>query len=263
MRGKGTQSGMAKPTIKSREEIALMRESCRIVADVLRLLKSMIRAGITTKELDTIAEEFIRSQGGEPAFKGYGSNKRNLFPASLCTSVEDEVVHGIPGDRRLNEGEIISIDVGVKKHGFFGDGAWTFAVGKISDDKSRLLKTSEESLMHGIAQARQGNHLHDISWAVQNHVEREGFAVVRDLVGHGIGRQLHEEPPVPNYGEPGTGIVLERGVTLAIEPMVNCGTHRVRVDSDGWTVRTSDGLPSAHFEHTVLITAEEPEILTL
>jgi methionyl aminopeptidase len=254
---------MAKPTIKSREEIALMRESCRIVAEVLRVLKSLVRPGVTTKELDSIAEEFIRSQGGEPAFKGYGTNKRNLFPASLCTSIDDQVVHGIPGERRLQDGETISIDVGVRKNEFFGDGAWTFGVGEISEEKRRLMKSAEESLMLGIAKARRGNHLHDISWAVQKHVEREGFSVVRDLVGHGIGRKLHEEPAVPNYGEPGTGIVLEHGMTLAIEPMVNFGTYRVRVDSDGWTVRTADGLASAHFEHTVLITDNEPEILTL
>ena len=240
-----------------------MRESCHIVADVLKLLKSMIRPDVTTKELDTVAEEFIRSQGGEPAFKGYGSNKRNLFPASLCTSIDDQVVHGIPGDRRLTEGEIISIDVGVKKNGFYGDGAWSFPVGSITAEKSRLLEKTREALMQGISKARHGNYLHDISWAVQSHVEREGFSVVRDLVGHGIGRNLHEEPAVPNYGEPGTGVLLERGMTLAIEPMVNAGTYRVKVETDGWTVRTADGLPSAHFEHTVLITDKDPEILTL
>ncbi len=254
---------MAKATIKTGDEIALMRESCRIVAEVLRLLKSMIKPGITTKELDKVAEEFIRSQGGEPAFKGYGSNKRNLFPASLCTSIDDQVVHGIPGDRHLQEGEIISIDVGVKKDGFYGDGAWSFGVGKITGEKTRLLEKTREALMQGIAKARKGNYLHDISWAVQNHVEREGFSVVRDLVGHGIGRNLHEEPAVPNYGEPGTGVMLERGMTLAIEPMVNLGTYRVKVEKDGWTVRTADGSPSAHFEHTVLVTDKDPEILTL
>ncbi len=239
-----------------------MRESCRIVADVLRLLKTLIRPGITTKQLDVIAEEFIRSQQAEPAFKGYGADKGNLFPASVCTSVDDEVVHGIPGTRTLREGEIISIDVGVKKRDFYGDGAWTFAVGHISEEKARLMKVAEESLMKGIARACAGNRVHDISAAVQARVEQEGFSVVRDLVGHGVGRCLHEEPPVPNYGQAGTGPLLQRGMTLAIEPMVNVGSFRVRMDSDGWTIRTADGLPSAHFEHTVLITGNEPEILT-
>ena len=263
MRDGRKQTGMAKPTIKLPEEIELMRESCRIVAEVLKILKSLIRPGVTTKELDSLAEDFIRSQNAEPAFKGYGSDKKNLFPASLCTSVDEQVVHGIPGERRLQEGEIVSIDVGVKKNDFYGDGAWSFAVGTVGQDKARLLKNAEEALMKGIAMARQGNHLHDISWAVQKHVEREGFSVVRDLVGHGIGRNLHEEPAVPNYGEPGTGLVLERGMTLAIEPMVNFGTYRVRIDKDGWTVRTADGLPSAHFEHTVLVTDNDPVILTM
>ncbi len=253
---------MGRPTIKSPDEIKRMRESCRIVAEVLRILKQHVRPGITTRELDEMAEQYIRSQHGEPAFKGYGSDKRNLFPASVCTSIDDEVVHGIPGDRRLAEGQIISIDVGVKKEGWFGDGAWTFPVGMISPDKRRLMERAEESLYEGIAQARHGKRVHDISAAVQRHVEEAGFSVVRDLVGHGIGKNLHEEPAVPNYGQEGTGVLLECGMTLAIEPMVNLGTHRVRVESDGWTIRTADASPSAHFEHTVLITDNEPEILT-
>ncbi len=239
-----------------------MRESCRIVAEVLRLLKPLIAEGVTTKELDAMAEQYIRSQGAEPAFKGYGADKRNLFPASLCTSIDDEVVHGIPGDRRLRAGDIVSVDVGVKKDGWFGDGAWTFAVGAIDEEKKRLMDVAERSLYEGIARARRGNKVHDISSAVQRQVEQAGFSVVRDLVGHGIGRNLHEEPAVPNYGDAGTGMVLEKGMTLAIEPMVNSGTYRVRVDSDGWTIRTADAKPSAHFEHTVLITDGEPEILT-
>ncbi len=254
---------MSKVTIKSTEEIILMRESCRIVAEVLKLLKTMIKPNITTKELDTIAEEFIRSQGAEPAFKGYGSYKENLFPASLCTSINDEVVHGIPGNRKLIEGDIIAIDVGVKKNNFFGDGAWTYGVGKISSENERLLKVTEESLYEGIEKAKVGNRVHDISAAVQAKVEGEGFSVVRDLVGHGIGRELHEEPAIPNFGQPGTGMILQKGMTLAIEPMVNYGSYRVKVDADGWTVRTVDGTTSAHFEHTVLITDNEPEILTI
>jgi methionyl aminopeptidase len=253
---------MAAVTLKSPEEIQLMRESCKIVADVLRLLKGMVKVGVTTKELDAIAEEYIRSQDAVPAFKGYGHDKRNLYPATLCTSVDDEVVHGIPGNRRLRDGEIISIDVGVKKNGFFGDGAWSFPVGTISDQKARLLEATRESLMQGIQAARAKKHLHDISAAIQKHVEGNGFSVVRDLVGHGIGRELHEEPPVPNYGNEGSGPILQPGMTLAIEPMVNFGTYHVRVDVDGWTVRTADKMPSAHFEHTVLITDNEPEILT-
>ncbi len=254
---------MVKATVKLLDDIRLMRESCRIVADVLRLLKDFAKPGITTKELDTIAEEFIRSQGAIPAFKGYGTDRNNLFPATLCTSVNDEVVHGIPGGRKLEEGDLISIDVGAKKNGFFGDGAWTFAVGKVSDDKTQLMKATEESLYAGIDKARAGNHVHDISAAVQKHVEAAGFSVVRDLVGHGIGRDLHEEPAIPNFGQAGTGELLHAGMTIAIEPMVNFGTFRVRVDRDGWTIRTADGSPSAHFEHTVLVTEHEPEILTL
>jgi methionyl aminopeptidase len=253
---------MTKATIKSPHEVALMRECCSIVAEVLRIVEKMIQPGITTRELDSLAEDYIRSRKGEPAFKGYGTERNNLFPASLCTSVDDEVVHGIPGPRVLREGEIISIDVGVKLNGFYGDGAWSFEVGKISEQKRRLLRTAEESLYSGIAQARAGNRVHDISAAVQGRVEREGYSVVRDLVGHGVGRSLHEEPAVPNYGQPGTGPVLQEGMTLAIEPMVNLGDYRVRVDADGWTIRTADGYPSAHFEHTVLVTVGEPEILT-
>ena len=253
---------MAKATIKTPQEVVLMKESCRIVADVLRLLKEMIRPGVTTAELDTIAEEYIRSQQAEPAFKGYGSDKRNLFPASLCVSVDDQVVHGIPGKRKLREGDIVSIDVGVKKNGFYGDGAWTFRVGSVSEEKERLMSIAEESLYKGILKARSGNHVHDISSAVQQHVEQAGFSVVRDLVGHGVGRNLHEEPAVPNFGKAGTGVLLNSGMTIAIEPMVNFGAYDVRVESDGWTIRTSDGSPSAHFEHTVLVTDNEPVILT-
>jgi methionyl aminopeptidase len=254
---------MAKVYIKSSAEIELMRESNRIVAEVLKMMNAMIKPGVTTKELDQFAEEFIRSRQAEPAFKGYGTDKKNLFPASLCISIDDEVVHGIPGSRKLNEGEIVSIDVGVKKNKFYGDGAWTFAVGRISSEKQRLLQVTEESLYEGLKQAVSGKRVHDISAAVQQRVESDGFSVVRDLVGHGVGKYLHEEPAVPNYGEKGTGILLETGMTLAIEPMVNAGSYRVRVDADGWTVRTADGKDSAHFEHTVLVKDGKPEILTI
>lgn len=253
---------MSRATIKTRDEIECMRESSRIVAEVLRLLGKMIEPGIKLVDLDRIAEEFIRAQDAEPAFKGYGFDRKNLFPASVCVSVEDEVVHGIPGIRTLKEGEIVSLDVGVKKNGFYGDGAWTFGVGRISEEKMSLLRVTEESLYKGIEKAVHGNKVHDVSSSIQTHVERSGYSVVRQLVGHGIGRHLHEEPSVPNFGAPGTGPVLKTGMTIAIEPMVNFGTHKVKVDSDGWTVRTLDGSPSAHFEHTVLVTDNEPDILT-
>ncbi len=253
---------MGKASIKSEREIDLIRENCRIVAEVLTLVGSHIKPGINTSELDRIAEEYIRSKGAVPAFKGYGHDRHNLFPSTLCVSVEDEVVHGIPNGRMLEEGQVVSVDVGTKKNGYFGDGARTFAVGRASHEKMRLLKVTEESLYKGIAMARVGNHLHDISSAVQKHVEGAGYSVVRDLVGHGIGKQLHEEPAIPNFGTPGTGIVLKEGMTLAIEPMVNAGTYKVEVDEDGWTVRTADGKPSAHFEHTIVVRSGEPEILT-
>ena len=250
-------------SLKSLEEIELIRESSRIVADVLKLVSAQIRPGVTTLELDQVAEEYIRAMGGEPAFKGYGWDKSNLFPATLCMSIDDEVVHGIPSKRVLKDGDLLSIDVGAKKNGFYGDGAWSFAVGEVSEEKKRLMRVTEESLRKGIEQAIAGNRVHDISNAVQQHVEANGFSVVRDLVGHGVGKKLHEEPSVPNYGEAGTGPVLKNGMTLAIEPMVNAGTWRVKVASDGWTVLTADGKPSAHFEHTVAIKNGKAEILTL
>jgi methionyl aminopeptidase len=219
--------------------------------------------GITTGELDEIAEEFIRSCGGVPAFKGYGFSEGQTYPASICTSIDEEVVHGIPGKRELAEGQIVSIDVGVQKRGYFDDGAKTFAVGKISESKKRLMQTTEEALYRGIHEALAGKHLHDVSYAVQKHVEGAGFAVVRELVGHGIGRKLHEEPQIPNFGRPGTGPLLCDGMTLALEPMVNFGTHRVKVLQDGWTVVAADGEPSAHFEHTILVTDGKAEILTV
>jgi methionyl aminopeptidase len=248
--------------VKNPREISLMKESCRIVAEVLALVGSRIVSGIRTRDLDALAEEYIRSRGGEPAFKGYGHDRHNLFPGTLCVSIDDEVVHGIPDGGKIEDGQVVSIDVGVKKNGFFGDGARTFAVGRVSEEKGRLLRVTEEALLLGIAQARAGNHLHDVSAAVQQHVEAAGFSIVRDLVGHGIGKNLHEDPAIPNYGEAGTGVVLKEGMALAIEPMVNAGTHRVTVGDDGWTVRTADGKPSAHFEHTIVVTTGEAEILT-
>jgi methionyl aminopeptidase len=253
---------MARVKIKSQHEIELIRESCHIVAEVLILLGAQIRRGMHAHELDKMAEEYIRAQGGIPAFKGYGHDKHNLFPASVCISIDDEVVHGIPDGRVIQEGQVVSVDVGVKKNGYFGDGARTFAVGNTSEANTRLLRVTEESLYKGIAKAMAGNHLHDVSSAVQKHVEAAGYSVVRDLVGHGIGEDLHEEPPIPNYGTSGTGLILKEGMVLAIEPMVNAGTYKVQIDDDGWTVRTCDGKPSAHFEHTVVVRKGEAEILT-
>lgn len=248
--------------IKNRREIELIRESCKIVADVLRLVATKIKPGVTTLELDRLAEEYIRSLGAVPAFKGYGSNKSNLFPATICASVDEVVVHGIPSKRALREGEILSVDVGVVKAGFFGDGAATFAVGKISEEKQRLMDATKESLSQGIKAAVVGNKIHDISYAVQRYVEERGYSVVRDLVGHGVGLELHEEPAVPNFGKPGTGLKLQEGMTLALEPMVNAGAWQVRFGDDGWTVLTQDGRPSAHFEHTIAVIDGKPEILT-
>ncbi|MFC4765927.1 type I methionyl aminopeptidase [Effusibacillus consociatus] len=242
---------------KSKTELDMMREAGRIVALTHQELAKAIRPGITTQELDQIAEEFIRKQGAVPSFKGYHG-----FPASICASVNEELVHGIPGSRVLREGDIISIDIGVEKHGFHGDSAWTYPVGTISDEAVRLLRVTEESLFKGIEQTREGNRLSDIGHAIQTHVEAAGFSVVRDYVGHGIGRQMHEDPQIPNYGPPGRGPRLKVGMTLAIEPMVNIGTYHCKTLADNWTVVTADGSLAAHFEHTVAITENGPEILT-
>ncbi len=248
--------------IKTKREIDLIRESSKIVAEVLRLIEVYAKPGITTIELDQIAEDFIRTNGAIPAFKGYGSDKKKKYPATLCTSIDSEVVHGIPGKRILKEGEVLSVDVGVKKSGYYGDGARSYAIGKVSSEKQRLMRVTEESLYKGIEKAVVGNTVHDISAAVQAHVESAGFSVVRDLVGHGVGKELHEEPQVPNFGKSGTGMKLREGMTLAIEPMVNEGDWRVRISSDGWTVVTEDGKTSAHFEHTIALINGKAEILT-
>lgn len=249
---------------KTEQEIEVMREANRIVSDVHRLLMPLVKPGTRVSELDAMAEEFIRANGARPAFKGYASGSKSIppFPGTLCVSIDDEVVHGIPTDRTLREGEIVSVDVGAEKDGFFGDGAITLPVGVVDAEKLRLLRVTKESLFRGIDQAVPGNRLHDISAAIQEHVEANGFTVVRDLVGHGIGRNLHEDPPVPNFGRKGSGPVLEAGMTLAIEPMVNYGGFRVKIDANGWTVRTRDGAPSAHFEHTVYISNNGPVLLT-
>jgi len=249
--------------IKTKKEIDFIRDSCRIVAETLRLVANNVRPGVETIELDRIAEEYIFSNNAKAAFKGYSQAGSYDYPASICVSIDDEVVHGIPGNRVLKEGEIVSIDVGVLKNGYFGDAALSVAVGKISPDKQKLLDVTEKSLYEGIKEATLGNRVHDISFAVQKYVEAHGFSIVKDLCGHGVGKFLHEEPAVPNYGVRGTGPKLKKGMTIAIEPMVNTGTYKVKTAKDGWTVLTQDGLPSAHFEHTVLVSNGLPEILTV
>ncbi|HEX9750418.1 MAG TPA: type I methionyl aminopeptidase [candidate division Zixibacteria bacterium] len=244
--------------VKTNDQIARMRRAGLLVARTLDLMAEHAQPGIPTQTLDRIAEEFIRSHGGEPAFKGYQG-----YPATLCVSIDDEVVHGIPGSRVLEDGQIVSIDVGVRLDGWYGDAARTLTVGPVSSDAERLLGVTSQALDRAIDQAREGNHLGDISAAVQELAEGQGFSVVRELVGHGIGQKMHEEPQVPNYGKPRTGPRLEAGMVLAIEPMLNAGTANVKFDDDHWTVRTSDGSLSAHFEHTVAITATGPRILTV
>lgn len=243
--------------VKSSREIEQLKRSNAIVAEVFEKLKKMIEPGITTKELDQVAEEYILLKGGRPAFKGYRG-----FPATLCISINEEVVHGIPGQRRLKEGDIVSLDVGVNFVGYFGDAAITLPVGEVDPEAKRLLEVTEKALYIGIEKAKRGNRLFDISYAIQRWVESHGFSVVRDFVGHGIGKDLHEEPQIPNFGAPHQGPRLEKGMVFALEPMVNEGTYEVRILSDGWTVVTADGKRSAHFEHTVAITEDGAEILS-
>jgi len=243
--------------LKSPQEIERMRAAGRLTALAIAELKKVIAPGITTGELDAVAEKFIRDHGGIPTFKGYQG-----FPASICTSINNEVVHGIPGLRKVKTGDIVSIDIGVTYEGYVGDSAFTVPVGDVSLNVLQLLRTTEEALYKGIAQAQVGGRVTDIGHAVESHVNQAGFSVVRDYVGHGIGTQMHEDPPVPNFGPPGRGPRLQEGMVLAIEPMVNVGSYRVQVLPNGWTVVTADGSLSAHFEHTVAITAAGPEILT-
>jgi methionyl aminopeptidase len=244
-------------TEKSKDEVDAMARAGRVVADTLALLGEHMRPGTTTTELDELAEEYIRSQGGVPTFKGYQG-----FPASICTSPNSMVVHGIPGPYGLSEGDVLSIDVGVTLEGFVADSAYTFAVGEIDEEAQRLLDVGQAALEAAIEQARAGRHVGDISAAVQRTTEEAGFSVVRSLVGHGIGRSMHEEPQIPNFGEPGRGPLLAPGMTLAIEPMINAGAPEVWVADDRWSISTEDGSLSAHFEHTVAVTEDEPRILT-
>ncbi|MFQ5772814.1 MAG: type I methionyl aminopeptidase [bacterium] len=244
--------------IRSKREIECIRNSCKIVIEAFNIVENLIRPGITTALVDKEIEQFIDSKGAKAAFKGY-----NGFPASSCISVEDEVVHGIPGKRILKEGEIVSVDIGVEFEGFFGDGAKTFAVGQVTPEKKHLMEVTLYSLNEGLKQAKAGNRLSNISHRIQTIVENAHYSVVRELVGHGIGRKLHEDPQIPNFGTPNSGPRLRPGMVLAIEPMVNFGGYEVRTKSDNWTVVTEDGSPSAHFEHTIVVTNDEPEILTL
>ncbi len=234
-----------------------MRRAGRVAAQALQAVVDAVRPGITTRELDQIAEDRIRALGGVPSFLGYRG-----FPASICTSVDDEVVHGIPGPRKLHAGEIISLDLGAIVDGFHGDLAVTVPVGTVSTEVTKLLRVTKDALEVGIRAVRPEGHLGDVSAAIQRSVEAHGFSVVREFAGHGIGRRLHEEPQIPNFGRPGNGVILKPGMTLAIEPMVNMGTSEVGMDPDGWTVRTRDHKPSAHFEHTVAVSKDGPIVLT-
>ena len=243
--------------LKSPQEIEKMRASGRIVAEILETLRERARVGMTTDQLDAMALEIIKARGVKSAFLGYYG-----YPAHICVSINEEVVHGIPGSRVIQEGDLVSVDVGVFKEGYCGDAAVSFGVGAISDEKRRLIESTQRSLEEGIKKATVKNRLHDISAAVESYAVGQGYAVVSDYVGHGIGTQMHEDPQVPNFGKADSGPRLKEGMVLAIEPMLNLGTHEVEVLKDGWTVVTKDRKPSAHFEHTVAITAEGPEVLT-
>jgi len=244
--------------IKSEREIAVMRQAGKVVATVLRILSEKVKPGMKTKELDAIAAREVVKLGASPSFKGYHG-----FPASLCVSVNDEVVHGIPGERVLNEGDIVSLDFGAIYNGFQGDAAVTVGVGEISPQAKKLMETTEGALKAGISAACPGARLGDVSTAIQDYTESRGYSVVREYTGHGIGREMHEEPQIPNFGLPGTGPVLKKGMTLALEPMVNLGDWKTRVGNDHWAVYTADGSLSAHFEHTIAITDAEPQVLTI
>jgi methionyl aminopeptidase len=243
--------------VKTREEIELMRESALIVSKTLGMLAKEVKPGVTTLYLDKLAEDFIRSEGAVPAFLGlYG------FPNSLCMSPNAQVVHGIPNDQPLQEGDIISIDCGAVKNDFYGDHAYTFAVGEIDPEVQKLLDVTKESLYVGIREFKAGNRVGDVGYAIQNYCEKHGYGVVRELVGHGLGRKMHEDPEMPNYGRRGRGKKFVEGMVVAIEPMINMGTHRTKHLSDGWTILTKDGKPSAHFEHDVAIVDGKPELLS-
>mgnify|MGYP002510727522 FL=1 len=243
--------------LKTPEEIALLRASNQLVGKTLAEVAKHIRVGVTTLELDKIAEDFIRSNGAVPGFLGYGG-----FPNTLCVSVNDQVVHGIPSNYALKEGDIVSVDCGVLQNGYYGDSAYTFCVGKVDEKVKKLLEITKESLSLGIDSAQHGNRIGDIGFAIQQHCQKAGFSVVRKLVGHGVGKNLHEDPEVPNFGKRGQGVLLKEGMVIAIEPMINMGNRDVVQEKDGWTIRTIDRKPSAHFEHTIAVRKGKAEILS-
>jgi methionyl aminopeptidase len=246
-----------KPVYKTEDEIELIRESSLLIGKTLAELATRIKPGVTTLELDKVAEQFIKDHGAYPGFLGY-----NKYPNSICASLNSAVVHGIPNDRPLESGDIVSLDIGVIKNGFWGDSAYTFGVGELTSEVKQLLKVTKESLYLGIEQAIAGKRIGDIGYAVQHHAESNGYGVVRDLVGHGVGKDLHEAPEVPNFGRRGQGMQLLEGLVIAIEPMINMGTRNVKQLKDGWTIVTSDGKPSAHYEHTIVIRKNKAEILS-
>lgn len=243
--------------IKSADELEAMRRAGKVLSNIAEKIRGSIKAGVTTQEIDELAQELILGQSAQPAFKGYHG-----FPANICASINEEIVHGIPSDRRLKDGDLFKLDIGIKLDGYFSDCAFTVAVGQVDGRTRHLVEATKKALELGIAQAKASNHLYDISWAIQSYIESQGFTIVRDFVGHGIGRSMHEAPEVPNFGQPHSGPVLKEGMVLAIEPMVNMGTWEVRMRENGWTAVTKDSLNSAHFEHTVLISPLGPEILT-
>lgn len=243
--------------IKSEEDLAVLRESGKILARIIKRLAGFIRPGIQTAEINSLAEELFLEEKALPAFKGYRD-----FPAAVCTSINEEIVHGIPGERIIKEGDIVSLDLGIQYSGYFCDAAVTLGMGRITPGVKKLIEVTRQALSEGIKKARSGNHLYDISYSIQSYIEKHGFSVVREFVGHGIGYNLHEEPEIPNFGRPHEGPLLVKGMVLAIEPMVNMGSWEARILDNGWTAATLDGLPSAHFEHTIAITEDEAEILT-
>ena len=249
--------------LKTDEEVELLREANLLIGKTLAELAKLIKPGVTTKQLDKVAEEFIRDHGAEPTFKGFPNPYGGAFPASICTSVNEQVVHGIPNDVPLQDGDIVSIDCGTRLNGFCGDSCYTFPVGEISAEVKKLLKTTKEALYKGIEQAVVGHRLGDISYAVQQHCEAQGYGIVRELTGHGIGHEMHEDPQVPNYGRRGNGIMLKASMCIAIEPMVTQGNRAIYLDAkDRWTIRTRDGKPAAHFEHTIAIRQGRADILS-
>lgn len=243
--------------LKSPREIAIMREAGRMVAECHAALAERVKPGVSTRELDRFVERFFTERGAKPSFKGY-----NGFPGSACVSINEVICHGIPGSRRLKPGEVITIDIGAFYKGYHGDSAWTYAVGEVSPEVQKLMEVTKETLFAGIAQAQVGNRIGDIGHAIQTLAEPQGYGVVRDFIGHGVGQDLHESPEVPHYGTPGTGVILRPGMTIAIEPMITLGAYDVKVDADGWTARTADGSICVQYEHTIAITENGPEILT-